>query len=78
MAEQSLPPGMVLPASIHGGPGRAGGGEELGGLRGLVFYQQRTALQGFKSQIAAFGELAGTAQGSKPDSADAAALQRGG
>ncbi len=55
MAEQSLPPGMVLPASIHGGPGRAGGGEELGGLRGLAFYQQRTALQGFKSQIAAFG-----------------------
>ncbi len=55
MAEQSLPPGMVLPASTHGGPGRAGGGEELGGLRGLAFYQQRTALQGFKSQIAAFG-----------------------
>jgi oxepin-CoA hydrolase/3-oxo-5,6-dehydrosuberyl-CoA semialdehyde dehydrogenase len=55
MAEQSLPPGMVLPASIHGGPGRAGGGEELGGLRGLAFYQQRAALQGFKSQIAAFG-----------------------
>ena len=54
MAEQSLPPGMVLPASIHGGPGRAGGGEELGGLRGLAFYQQRTALQGFKSQVAAF------------------------
>ena len=55
MAEQSLPPGMVLPASIHGGPGRAGGGEELGGLRGLAFYQQRTALQGFKSQVTAFG-----------------------
>ena len=55
MAEQSLPPGMVLPASIHGGPGRAGGGEELGGLRGLAFYQQRTALQGFKSHVAAYG-----------------------
>jgi len=54
MAEQALPPGMVLPASIHGGPGRAGGGEELGGLRGLAFYQQRTALQGFKSGLAGY------------------------
>ncbi|MEO6708320.1 MAG: 3,4-dehydroadipyl-CoA semialdehyde dehydrogenase, partial [Planctomycetota bacterium] len=61
MAEQSMPPGMVLPASIHGGPGRAGGGEELGGLRGLAFYQQRTALQGFKSQITAFGPLESSA-----------------
>ncbi len=63
MAEQSLPPGMVLPASIHGGPGRAGGGEELGGLRGLAFYQQRTALQGFKSQVAAFGPVEPSAFG---------------
>jgi len=46
-AEQSLPPGMVLPQMVHGGPGRAGGGEELGGLRGLDFYMQRTAVQGF-------------------------------
>jgi len=53
MAEQSLPPGMVLPAMIHGGPGRAGGGEELGGLRGLAFYLQRTALQGFQSVVRA-------------------------
>jgi oxepin-CoA hydrolase/3-oxo-5,6-dehydrosuberyl-CoA semialdehyde dehydrogenase len=51
MAEQSLPPGMVLPALVHGGPGRAGGGEELGGERGLAFYMQRTALQGFKGLI---------------------------
>ncbi|MDA1195949.1 MAG: 3,4-dehydroadipyl-CoA semialdehyde dehydrogenase [Planctomycetota bacterium] len=51
MAEQSLPPGMVLPSMIHGGPGRAGGGEELGGVRGLAFYMQRTALQGFKGQV---------------------------
>ena len=33
-------PGAVLPAMVHGGPGRAGGGEELGGLRGLSFYLQ--------------------------------------
>jgi oxepin-CoA hydrolase/3-oxo-5,6-dehydrosuberyl-CoA semialdehyde dehydrogenase len=51
MAEQSLPPGMVLPMMIHGGPGRAGGGDELGGERGLHFYMQRTALQGFKGAI---------------------------
>ncbi|MES2537232.1 MAG: 3,4-dehydroadipyl-CoA semialdehyde dehydrogenase [Pseudomonadota bacterium] len=37
--------GNVMPASIHGGPGRAGGGEELGGLRALGFYHRRTALQ---------------------------------
>jgi len=46
IAEQITTPGMVLPASIHGGPGRAGGGEELGGERGLRFYMQRTAVQG--------------------------------
>jgi 3,4-dehydroadipyl-CoA semialdehyde dehydrogenase len=38
--------GNVMPASIHGGPGHAGGGEELGGLRGLAFYHRRCALQG--------------------------------
>jgi len=52
VASQVLPPGMVLPQMIHGGPGRAGGGEELGGLRGLEFYLQRTALQGFKGLVA--------------------------
>jgi 3,4-dehydroadipyl-CoA semialdehyde dehydrogenase len=46
-AGQATAPGLVLPASIHGGPGRAGGGQELGGLRGLDPYLQRTALQGF-------------------------------
>ncbi len=52
VAAQSLPPGMVLPATIHGGPGRAGGGEELGGLRGLAPYLQRTALQGYQGWLA--------------------------
>ena len=42
-----LGPGAVLPQLLHGGPGRAGGGEELGGLRGVSLYLQRTALQGY-------------------------------
>jgi oxepin-CoA hydrolase/3-oxo-5,6-dehydrosuberyl-CoA semialdehyde dehydrogenase len=46
IAEQSPGPGTVLPLLVHGGPGRAGGGEELGGLRGLGFYLQRVALEG--------------------------------
>ncbi|MCB9741879.1 MAG: 3,4-dehydroadipyl-CoA semialdehyde dehydrogenase [Alphaproteobacteria bacterium] len=46
VADQVTPHGMVLPNLVHGGPGRAGGGEELGGLRGLEFYTQRVALQG--------------------------------
>ena len=37
--------GNVMPGSLHGGPGRAGGGEELGGLRALSFYHRRSALQ---------------------------------
>ena len=53
---QALGPGAVLPASIHGGPGRAGGGEELGGMRGLQPYLQRSAVQGDRSVIGrAFG-----------------------
>ena len=51
VAGQATAPGLVLPATIHGGPGRAGGGEELGGLRGLEFYMQRVALQGFQGVI---------------------------
>lgn len=46
IADQMPGPGAVLPQTIHGGPGRAGGGEELGGLRGLGFYSQRVAVQG--------------------------------
>ncbi len=38
--------GNVMPQCVHGGPGRAGGGAELGGLRGLGFYHQRLAVQG--------------------------------
>jgi oxepin-CoA hydrolase/3-oxo-5,6-dehydrosuberyl-CoA semialdehyde dehydrogenase len=42
----------VLPQLVHGGPGRAGGGEELGGPRGLTFYMQRVALEGPRPVIA--------------------------
>lgn len=46
VAESHTGHGIVLPSCTHGGPGRAGGGEELGGLRGLWFYHQRVAMQG--------------------------------
>jgi oxepin-CoA hydrolase/3-oxo-5,6-dehydrosuberyl-CoA semialdehyde dehydrogenase len=46
IADQAPGPGTVLPQMVHGGPGRAGAGEELGGARGLAFYSQRTAVQG--------------------------------
>lgn len=51
MASQSPGPGTVLPSLVHGGPGRAGGGEELGGERGLHFYMQRCALEGDASVL---------------------------
>jgi oxepin-CoA hydrolase/3-oxo-5,6-dehydrosuberyl-CoA semialdehyde dehydrogenase len=49
--ELSPGPGTVLPHLVHGGPGRAGGGEELGGARGLAFYGQRVALEGARPVI---------------------------
>ena len=51
MAAQSPGPGTALPSLLHGGPGRAGGGEELGGARGLQLYMQRTALEGDASVL---------------------------
>ena len=44
--------GNVMPHSLHGGPGRAGGGEELGGLRALGFYHRRAAIQGSSAALA--------------------------
>jgi len=49
--EMSPGPGTVLPQLVHGGPGRAGGGEELGGVRALAFYMQRVALEGSRPVI---------------------------
>lgn len=51
IAEISPGPGTVLPQLVHGGPGRAGNGEELGGERGLAFYMQRTAIEGSRPLI---------------------------
>lgn len=51
-AGASLSPGCVFPVANHGGPGRAGGGGELGGRSGLMLYLQRTTIQGGASQLA--------------------------
>jgi len=45
-SKESTGHGSPLPQLVHGGPGRAGGGEEMGGIRGVMHYLQRTALQG--------------------------------
>ena len=45
-APESTGHGSPMPSLVHGGPGRAGGGEEMGGARGVLHYMQRTALQG--------------------------------
>ncbi len=52
-AKESTGHGSPLPLLVHGGPGRAGGGEEMGGLRGIRHYMQRTALQGSPSMLSA-------------------------
>jgi oxepin-CoA hydrolase/3-oxo-5,6-dehydrosuberyl-CoA semialdehyde dehydrogenase len=48
--------GAPLPHMVHGGPGRAGGGEELGGIRGVMHYMQRTAIQGSPDILTAIGQ----------------------
>jgi oxepin-CoA hydrolase/3-oxo-5,6-dehydrosuberyl-CoA semialdehyde dehydrogenase len=52
-AKESTGHGSPLPLLVHGGPGRAGGGEEMGGIRGVKHYLQRTALQGSPTSITA-------------------------
>lgn len=51
-AKESTGHGSPLPPLVHGGPGRAGGGEEMGGLRGVFHYMQRVALQGSPRMLA--------------------------
>jgi len=55
-AKESTGHGSPLAPLVHGGPGRAGGGEELGGIRGVLHYMQRTAVQGTPDTITAVGE----------------------
>jgi oxepin-CoA hydrolase/3-oxo-5,6-dehydrosuberyl-CoA semialdehyde dehydrogenase len=50
-ARESTGHGSPLPLLVHGGPGRAGGGEEMGGLRGVKHYMQRVAIQGSPTMI---------------------------
>jgi oxepin-CoA hydrolase / 3-oxo-5,6-dehydrosuberyl-CoA semialdehyde dehydrogenase len=52
-AKESTGHGSPLPLLVHGGPGRAGGGEEMGGMRGIRHYMQRTAIQGSPTHIGA-------------------------
>ncbi len=52
-AAESTGHGSPLPVLVHGGPGRAGGGEELGGIRGVLHHMQRTAIQGSPDMITA-------------------------
>ena len=54
-ANESTGHGSPMPHLVHGGPGRAGGGEELGGIRGALQYMQRTAIQGSPETLAAIG-----------------------
>lgn len=63
-AKESTGHGSPLPHLVHGGPGRAGGGEEMGGIRGVLHYMQRTAVQGSPTTVARITNewVAGAAQ----------------
>lgn len=67
-ADESTGHGSPLPHMVHGGPGRAGGGEELGGVRGVLHYMQRTAIQGSPDILAAIGHrwVPGAAEATGP------------
>lgn len=56
-AKESTGHGSPLPLLVHGGPGRAGGGEEMGGVRGVKHYMQRVAIQGSPTTITAISNV---------------------
>lgn len=53
--KESTGHGSPMPHLVHGGPGRAGGGEEMGGVRGVMHYMQRTSIQGSPDMLSAIG-----------------------
>ncbi|WP_022825138.1 phenylacetic acid degradation bifunctional protein PaaZ [Hymenobacter norwichensis] len=57
VAKESTGHGSPLPLLIHGGPGRAGGGQEMGGIRGVEHFMQRVAIQGSPTMITAITEV---------------------
>ncbi|HEY5547045.1 MAG TPA: phenylacetic acid degradation bifunctional protein PaaZ, partial [Gemmatimonadaceae bacterium] len=67
-ARESTGHGSPLPHLVHGGPGRAGGGEEMGGIRGVLHYMQRTAIQASPTTITSITSewVTGAAQPSDP------------
>ena len=66
-AKESTGHGSPLPMLVHGGPGRAGGGEEMGGIRGVKHYMQRVAIQGSPTTITAItGSYQPNAKGKDP------------
>ncbi|RFM30211.1 phenylacetic acid degradation bifunctional protein PaaZ [Deminuibacter soli] len=56
-AKESTGHGSPLPLLVHGGPGRAGGGEEMGGIRGVKHYMQRVAVQGSPTTLTAISQV---------------------
>jgi oxepin-CoA hydrolase/3-oxo-5,6-dehydrosuberyl-CoA semialdehyde dehydrogenase len=56
-AKESTGHGSPMPLMVHGGPGRAGGGEEMGGKRGVAHYMQRTAIQGSPTTLTAITQI---------------------
>lgn len=56
-AKESTGHGSPMPLLVHGGPGRAGGGEEMGGIRGVKHYLQRTAIQGHPSMLSSITQV---------------------
>ncbi len=63
-AKESTGHGSPMPLMVHGGPGRAGGGEELGGIRGVKHYLQRTAIQGSPEMLTSITQV--YQQGAQP------------
>jgi oxepin-CoA hydrolase / 3-oxo-5,6-dehydrosuberyl-CoA semialdehyde dehydrogenase len=67
-AKESTGHGSPLPLLIHGGPGRAGGGEEMGGVRGVKHYMQRVAIQGSPTTVTAItGQYQPNAKGTQTE-----------